>query len=67
MTPYLRDRAKLFLDNMGVNGPKTKYKNEKVALGIRRYVLEHIKNLDKVLADLERAGITIAMGKSQFC
>lgn len=52
---------------MGVERPKTKYNNKEVAPGIRRYVLEHIKNLDKVLADLEKAGVTVAGGKSQFC
>ena len=52
---------------MGVKGPKTKYNNEEVALGIRRYILEHIQNLDKVLADLEKAEVTIAEAKSQFC
>ncbi len=51
LAPYLRDRAKPFLDDVGVKGPKTKYNNEEVAPGIRRYVLEHIQNLDKVLAD----------------
>lgn len=46
---------------------KTTHNNEEVAPGIRRYVFEHIQNLDKVLADLERAGVTIAGAKSQFC
>ena len=31
------------------------------------YVLEHIQSLDKVLADIERAGATISGIKSQFC
>ena len=52
---------------MGAKGPKTKYNNKEVAPGIRRYILEYIQNLDKVLADLERAGVTIARAKSQFC
>ena len=30
-------------------------------------MVEYIQNLDKVLADLERAGVTIAGAKSQFC
>ena len=34
---------------------------------IRQYILEYIQNLDKVLADLEQAGITIVGAKSQFC
>ncbi len=30
-------------------------------------MVEHIQNQDKVLADLERVGVTIAGAKSQFC
>ena len=47
--------------------PKTKYINEELAPGIRRYVLEHIQNLDMVLTDFERVEVTIAGAKSQFC
>ena len=67
LVPHLRDRAKPFLDNVGIKGPKTTYNNEELAPGIRRYMVEHIQNLDKVLADLERAEVTIAGAKSQFC
>ena len=67
LAPHLRDRAKPFLDDVAIKGPKTTYNNEEVAPGIRRYVFEHIQNLGKVLADLERAGVTIAGAKSQFC
>ena len=52
---------------MGVKRPKTKYNNEELAPGIRRYIFEKIKNLDKVLPDLEPVGFTIAEAKSQFC
>ena len=37
-----------------------------MALDLRRYVFKHIQNLDKILADLEQADITIANTKSQF-
>ncbi len=67
LAPHLQDQAKSFLDDMGVKRPKTKYNNEELAPGIRRYILEHIQNLDKVLADLEQASVTIARAKSQFC
>ena len=62
LASHLQDQAKPFLDDVRVKGPKTKYNNKEVAPGIRRYVLEH-----KVFADLERAGVTIAGAKSQFC
>ncbi len=66
LAPHLRSHAKLFLDDVGLKGPKTTYNNEELASEIRRYLVEYIQNLDKVLADLERAGVTIAGAKSQF-
>ena len=54
-----------FLDDIGVKGPTTDYSGEEVAPGVRQYVLEHFRKLDKVFADLERAGLTIGP-KSQF-
>lgn len=44
-----------------------RFNNEKVAPRIKRYLLKHIQNLDKVLADLEKIGTPITGGKSQFC
>ncbi len=64
---HLRNRAKSFIDDVGVKEPKTKYTNKEVAPGIKRYVLEYIQNLNKVLGDLERVGVTIAGAKFQFC
>ena len=52
---------------MGVKGPKTTYDDAEVFLGVRRYVMEHIQNLDVVLANIERAGATVSGKKSQFC
>ena len=48
-----RDISRAFLDDVGVNGPRTKYNNELAAPGIRRYVIEHVKNMDRVLCDIE--------------
>jgi hypothetical protein len=51
---------------VGVKGPKTYYDYEEVVPGIRRYILEYIRNLDVTLERIERAGATIGP-KSQFC
>lgn len=67
LAPYLRNQAKLFLDNMAVKGLKITYNNEKVAPGIRRYVFKHIQNLDKILTNLKQVGIIIARAEFQFC
>ena len=38
--------ASAFLDDIGIHGPKTKYNNEEVIPRIRRWVLEHLVNLN---------------------
>ena len=48
----------LFLDSSG--------KPIEVAPGIRRYILKAIVSIDKVMADIERAGGTISGAKSEF-
>lgn len=66
MALHLHNQAKLFLNNVTIKELKSIYNNEEVAFGIRRYIFEYIQNLDKVLTDLKRAGITIPGAKSQF-
>jgi hypothetical protein len=63
---HILDVARSFLDDIEIKNSKTKYDNEKIASSIRRYILEHIKSLDAVLVDLERASITISILKSHF-
>ena len=59
-------RAIPFLDDVGVKGPTSTYNDEELEPGLRRYMVEHLQNLDATLCDLERAGCTIGP-KSQFC
>ena len=56
-----------FLDDICVKGPTTKYDLELIRPGLRRYVVEHLQNLDKVLVNVELAACTIAAKKSQWC
>ena len=67
-----QNRVKPFIDDMAVK-PKTKSyfrdsngRIEEVAPGIRRFVLEAIISLGKVLADIEWARATIFGEKSEF-
>ena len=55
-----------FLDDVGVKGPTTTYNNTEVLPGVRRFVMEHIQVLDRILEYIERARCTIRP-KSQFC
>jgi hypothetical protein len=55
------------MDNIDIKGPKTTYNNEEIIPRIRRYILEHIIWMDRVLANLEKAEYTILKAKSQFC
>ena len=48
-----------FLDDIGVKGPKTRYNNKEVEPRLRRFVLEHLRNLDRVLYNLERTNLTV--------
>ena len=43
------------------------YNREESLPGVRRYILEHIIQLDRVLANLERARYTVLGVKSYFC
>ena len=63
---HIPNKCRTFVDDVPVKGPTSTYNNEEIAPGIRRYVQEHILNLDAVLVDIERAGGTIGP-KSQFC
>ena len=66
------NHGKPFIDDIAVE-PKTKSyfrdsngRPEEVVPGIRRFVREAIVSLDKVLADIERAGATISGENSEF-
>jgi hypothetical protein len=61
--PY---RCMPYLDDVCVKGPKTNYNEQELRPGVRRFVFEHLENLDTVLADIERAGATISGHKSEF-
>jgi len=55
-----------FVDDIRVKGPYTDYDRELKLPGIRRYVFEHLVNLDLTLDRIERAGACVGP-KSQFC
>ena len=64
---YILYHALLFLDNIIVKGLQIVYNGKESLLGVRRYILEYIIWLNRVLADLERARYTILGVKSYFC
>jgi len=61
---YILYYALPFLDNILVKGLRITYNGEESLLGVRRYILEYIIWLDRVLRDLERARYTILGVKS---
>jgi hypothetical protein len=63
----LPDVCRAFLDDIVVKGPKTTYEDKQELPGVRKYVLEHLINLDKTLVNIELSGCTISAAKSQFC
>lgn len=56
-----------YVDDIAVHGPRTRYDEEEVRPGIRRFIYEHIKNIDVTLLEVERSGFTVSGEKSQFC
>ena len=62
----ISDIYKAFIDDIGVKGPKSRYNDEEVIPGVRRFVLEHLQNLDRVLVNYKLAGTTVSGEKSQF-
>ncbi|KAF2206142.1 hypothetical protein CERZMDRAFT_54169, partial [Cercospora zeae-maydis SCOH1-5] len=48
-----------FLDDIAIYRLKTKYSNKEVKPRLRRFVVEYIKNLNEVLTNLKRVGLTI--------
>ena len=55
-----------YLDDVCIKGPKTKYTNKEIKLGIRQFIAKHLLNINKVLADIKRAGATILGYKLDF-
>lgn len=64
---HIPDRCMPYLDDVCIKGPKERYGDREVEPGVRQFVAEHLSNIDKVLADIERAGATISGHKSDFC
>jgi hypothetical protein len=49
-----------FLNDIAVKGLYVDYESKETLLGIRRYVFEHLQNLDKTLERIKRVGATIS-------
>ena len=64
LEPISPNTARVFLDDIRVKGPKTKYDRTKVSPSLCQYIFEHLINLEKILWFLELAGTTIAAKKS---
>ena len=48
-----------FIDDIRVKGPYTTYNNKEALSRVRRYIYEHILNLDKTIDRIKRAGVYI--------
>ena len=61
--------AEIFVHNVSVKCPKSQYGDVEVEgmPGVRTFVMEHLQNLDNILADVETAGATISGQKSDWC
>lgn len=50
---HLCDRVKFFPNDVKIKRPKTTYNIKRFVFEIKQYVVEHINNLYKVLANLQ--------------
>ncbi|CAG82799.1 YALI0B06446p [Yarrowia lipolytica CLIB122] len=66
--PLFPDQAVVFLDDIGVLGPKTDYGGamHDDFPGCRRYIVEHMDNLMAVLQNLYEAGLTVSFDKAEL-
>ena len=62
-----RDDGEAYFDDVRIDGPKTKYNDEEILPGIRRYMFEHFQHIDRILVSIELAGAKIAGEKSYWC
>jgi len=56
---------KPFLDNVAIRDPDIDYNNKKISNlpGVRRYMVEYIKNLNNILYNIELASAAINVRK----
>ena len=59
--------ARVYIDDIGVRDPKTKYNETEALPEVRHYILEHLMALDRVLVSIELSGAKLSGEKSQFC
>jgi hypothetical protein len=69
LNTHLVSIAKIFVGNVGVESLKSRYGEEEVKRlpGVRWLVMQHLQNVDNVLADIQRARATIYGEKSDWC
>lgn len=56
----------LFVDDIGIKGPKTTYDDELKFEGVRRFVFEHFENVLAVLSTIHASGLTLAADKFEL-
>jgi RNase H-like domain found in reverse transcriptase/Integrase zinc binding domain/Reverse transcriptase (RNA-dependent DNA polymerase) len=56
--------ARPFLDDIGLKGPKSRYNDEKISPGIRRFVWEHAQIFRQFMRDVWTSGMTISGAKT---
>ena len=61
---YILSKYLPFLNDISVKGLRIIYDNKKIVSNIYKYILKHLINLNRVLADLKRARYTISDKKS---
>ena len=56
-----------YLDNITVSRSETNYSSEELEPRLRRYIVEYIQRIDRILTDIKRSGCIVLAEKSKFC
>lgn len=67
LIPHQQNEPKHFPDDIKVKKSKTTKKNKKQVQKMRRYVVEHIQNLNQIFANKKRDQVIIPRVRSPFC
>jgi transposase InsO family protein len=57
---HIPHHAKPFVDDVGIRGPKSRYNDEEIAPGIRRFVWEHVQIFRGIMRSIWISGMTVS-------
>ena len=63
---YIPYDCNCYLDNITVSRSETNYSGEELEPRLRRYIIEYIQRIDRILTNIKRSGCIVLAEKSEF-